>query len=102
MCKELLYIPSVIRSFRHKGLRDFFETGHAGKVPVPNSARVRRILLALDAAVRPADMNVPGFRFHELKGDRAGTYSVSASGNWRITFGWDGQDAINVNMEDYH
>ena len=47
-------------------------------------------------------MNVPGFKFHELKGDRAGTYSISVSGNWRITFGWDRQDAINVNMEDYH
>ena len=47
-------------------------------------------------------MNLPGWRFHLLKGDQAGRYAVDASGNWRITFGWDGQDAVDVDLEDYH
>jgi len=56
----------------------------------------------LDAATKPEDMNLPGYKFHPLKGDRKGTYAVSVSGNWRLTFGFDGQDAVNVNLEDYH
>ena len=64
--------------------------------------RLRRILMALDAARAPAQMNLPGLRFHPLKGREKGRYSVWASGNWRITFGWSGEDAIDVDMEDYH
>ena len=56
----------------------------------------------LDAAARPEDMNLPGWRFHALKGDRAGEYSVTVSGNWRLTFAFEGEDAVGVNLEDYH
>jgi proteic killer suppression protein len=56
----------------------------------------------LDAAKEPDDMSLPGYKFHALKGERKGEYAVSVSGNWRITFDFDGQDAINVNLEDYH
>ncbi len=63
---------------------------------------MRRILARLDAAVAPADMNLPGWRFHPLTGDRKGEYAVWVSENWRITFAWSDGDAIDVDLEDYH
>jgi proteic killer suppression protein len=92
----------VIRSFRSKALRLFAETGNARKLGVPNVRRVRRILNELEIARAPEDMNLPGYRFHALKGDRKGTFAVDASGNWRITFRWDGGDAVDLDLEDYH
>jgi len=65
-------------------------------------ARIERMLDALDAAVRPEDMNIPGYRFHQLKGNRAGTYAIAVTGNLRITFRFAGEDAANVDLEDYH
>jgi toxin HigB-1 len=56
----------------------------------------------LDAAIRPGDMNVPGWRFHGLRGDRKGRWAVAVSGNLRLTFGYDGENAIDVDLEDYH
>ena len=56
----------------------------------------------LDAVARPDDMNLPGYKFHQLSGDRRGIYSVTVTGNWRITFRFDGEDAIDVDLEDYH
>ena len=92
----------VIRSFRSKALRRLFEEDDASKLSVPNVARVQRILERLAVASEPADMNQPGLRFHALKGDRKGRYAVDVSGNWRITFGWKGEDAADVDLEDYH
>jgi len=92
----------MIRSFRDRGLREFFETGSPRRLSVQNPARIRRILLALHAATRPEDMNIPGFRFHPLKGKEAGRYAIDASGNWRLTFSWNDRDAVDVNLEDYH
>jgi toxin HigB-1 len=92
----------MIRSFRSKALRRFAELGDASKLNVPNIARVERLLSQLDASITPDGMNVPGYRFHGLKGRDKGRYAVDASGNWRITFGWDGKDAIDVDLEDYH
>lgn len=60
------------------------------------------MLDALDVAMKPEDMNIPGYKFHGLKGDRAGTYAVTVTGNRRITFQFDGEDATDVNLEDYH
>lgn len=91
----------MIRSFRSKALRLFAEKGDASKLSVPNTDRIRRILARLDASTKPEDMNLPGFRFHGLQGNPK-RYAVNASGNWRITFGWDDGDAIDVNLEDYH
>jgi len=98
----LPYNRTVIRSFRNKGLRRFAERGDASKLSVQNPERIRRILLALNAAKSPDSMNVPGFRFHALKGQDRGRYAVDASGNWRVTFAWDGEDAVEVDLEDYH
>lgn len=92
----------MIRSFKSKGLKRFAENGDPSKLSVPNVARVERILARLDAAVRPEEMNAPGLAFHALSGDQAGRYAVSASGNYRVTFGWDREDAIDVDLEDYH
>lgn len=92
----------MIRSFRAKGLRRFAERGDPSKLSVHNPDRIRRILLALDAAKSPEHMNVPGLRFHPLKGRQKGRYAVAVSGNWRITFAFDGEDAIDVDLEDYH
>jgi len=92
----------MIKSFKSKALREFFATGSARRLNVQNPARIGRILRALDDAERPEDMNLPGLRFHGLKGDQKGRYAVDASGNWRITFGFDGVDAIDVDLQDYH
>ena len=92
----------MIRSFRSKALREFFETGSPRRLSVPNSARVGRILRALDDAEGPEDMNLPGLRFHPLRGADRGRYALDVSGNWRITFGWDQTDATDVDLEDYH
>jgi proteic killer suppression protein len=92
----------MIRSFKSKGLERFALEGDASKLSVQNPVRLRRILLALDAATRPEQLIIPGFRFHALKGADKGRYAVDASGNWRVTFAWDGDDAVDVNLEDYH
>jgi proteic killer suppression protein len=92
----------MIRSFRSKGLRRFAETGDASKLSVRKPERVRRILLRLHAAVTLQEMNAPGLRFHALKGRDKGRFAVWASENYRITFGWRGEDAIEVDLEDYH
>jgi toxin HigB-1 len=92
----------VIRSFRHKGLERFFARSDHRGIDARQAARIRRMLDRLDAAVRPEDMNLPGYGFHGLRGDRKGTYAVSVSGNRRITFQFEKGDAVNVNLEDYH
>ncbi len=92
----------MIRSFRSKALRRFAETGDPSRLSVANAGRVRRILALLDAARSPEDMNLPGLRLHGLKGDAKGRFALDASGNWRITFGWTGEDAVDVDLEDYH
>lgn len=92
----------MIRSFRSKALKRFVEKGDASRLSVQNPDRVRRILARLDASVQPSDMNLPGWRFHALRGELAGRYAVDASGNWRVTFGWQDGDAIDVDLEDYH
>ncbi len=90
----------MIRSFRSKPLRQFFETGRSDRLPVPNAPRVSRILRALDAATKPDDMNLPGYGFHGLHGESR--WSVRVTGNWRVTFAWDENDAVDVDLEDYH
>ena len=92
----------MIRSFRSKALRRFFETGDGSKLSVQNPVRIRRILITLDEADTPEEMNAAGWRFHGLRGQDKGRFAVDASGNWRVTFGWDGRDAVDVDLEDYH
>ena len=92
----------MIRTFRHKGLGKFFVTGSKAGIQAAHVERLTLILAALNAATAPCDMGLPGLRLHPLKGGRAGSWSVSVSGNWRITFRFEGKDAVDVNYEDYH
>ncbi len=92
----------MIRSYRHKGLRKFAETGSRAGVRPDHAARLRRVLTALDVAIGPEDMNAPGYGLHPLKGELAGHWSVKVSGNWRLTFVFQGEDAIEVDYQDYH
>ncbi len=99
MCQATPYSPLVIGSWRHKGLKELFETGTSAKVRSDQHKRCLRILDALNVATRPEDMNVPGWRFHQLS---TGRYAVSVNGPWRITFGWEGTNAEAVDLEQYH
>lgn len=92
----------MIKSFRHKGLRRLFETGEPTGVTPELAARLRRQLDVLNRARTTRDMNLPGYRLHQLKGNRTGTWSVTVSGNWRVTFRFEGEDAFDVDLEDYH
>ena len=92
----------MIRTFKHKGLERFFTKGDHRGVPAQSAARIERMLDRLDASAVPGDMDLPGYRFHPLKGARAGVFAVSVTGSWRVTFSFDGEDAVDVNLEDYH
>lgn len=92
----------MIKSWHHKGLKDFFFTG-SKKGIIPNHAtRLKIVLQRLNAAIQTKDMNTPGMNFHELIGNRKGYFSVSVSGNWRVIFKFEGQDALLVDYLDYH
>jgi proteic killer suppression protein len=92
----------MIISFIHKGLELFFTKGSLKSIPAQYAGRIERMLDRLDASKQPDDMNLPGYKFHQLKGIRKYEFAVSVTGNWRITFEFEGDDAINVNLEDYH
>ena len=92
----------MIRSYRHKGLKQFGETGSKAGIQRTHAPRLRRLLTALDVASRPEDMNAPGNDLHMLKGNLAGHWSVNVSGNWRLTFRFEGKDAVLVDYQDYH
>jgi toxin HigB-1 len=96
------YTLQMIVSFNHRGLEQFFESGTTRGIQANQAKRIRLILARLNAATSPQDMNLPGLVLHELVGQRKGTWSVRVSGNWRITFTFDGVDACEVNLEDYH
>lgn len=92
----------MITSFRHKGLAKFFETGSKAGIQAQHAEKLRLILGRLNVATSPQDMALPGLRLHPLEGERKGTWAVSVSGNWRVTFQFVGKDAEVVNYEDYH
>ncbi len=91
----------MINSFRSRPLLAFWQRGDAAKIRPDLLTRVRLRLAALNEALRSEDMNVPGFNFHKLRG-RPLRYSVHINGPWCITFGWDGEHAILVDLEQYH
>jgi proteic killer suppression protein len=92
----------VIRSFRHRGIERFFREGSKAGIQAAHATRLRLQLARLDAAGGPADMNLPGWRLHPLKGALAGFWAVSVSGNWRLIFAFEGEDAVRVDYVDYH
>jgi toxin HigB-1 len=92
----------MIKSWQHKGLKDFFETSRMAGIRADHAKRLKIILQRLNAAISPNDMNTPGMKFHNLKGELKGFYSVGVNKNWRVIFKFDGQDAILVDYLDYH
>ncbi len=92
----------MIQSFRHKGLRKFFESASSAGIQPQHAGRLRMQLAALDSAQVIEDMDIPGFRLHPLKGADRGRWSIWVNGNWRLTFeSRDGQ-AYMLDYEDYH
>jgi proteic killer suppression protein len=91
----------MIKSFKSKALRDYWLKGESKGIKPEWVDRVHDLLSSLDAADEPADMDLPTYKFHPLKGDKRGTYAVTIRANWRITFAWK-NGPVRVNMEDYH
>lgn len=92
----------MIVSFRHKGLKLVYEKGDRRRLSSEHADKIERILARLDEATEPRNMDLPGFRLHPLKGDLAGYWAVSVSGNWRIVFRFDGANVRDVDLVDYH
>lgn len=92
----------MIKSFRHTGLKHFFDTGSKAGIQPIHAERLKVILAALTAAKTPRDMGATGFRLHQLKGELTGTWAVTVQANWRITFRFEGEDVILVDYVDYH
>lgn len=92
----------MIKSFRHKGLQLFFETGKKTGIQAGHAGRLRMQLAALDSAMSIADMRIPGYRLHRLKGRSKKRWSIWVSGNWRLTFEFDRGDVSILDYEDYH
>jgi toxin HigB-1 len=90
----------MIKSFRHKGVERFFRQGSKSGIQPKHAARLRLQLLALDNASGAQDMNAPGWRLHSLHGDLHGHWAVDVSGNWRLTFTFEGEDAVLVDYRD--
>lgn len=92
----------MIKTFRHKELQAFFETGSKAGIRPSHAPRLKRQLRRLDEASNPEDMNIPGWKLHPLSGNLANHYSVWVNANWRMTFTFDGKDAVLVDYQDYH
>lgn len=92
----------MIKSFRHKGLRQFYETGTMKGIQAKHVPKLRRQLARLEVAVGPQDMNVPGWDLHPLKGTLQNHWSVKVSGNWRLTYTFENGDAVLVDYQDHH
>ena len=92
----------MIKSFRHKGIEQFFETGSKAGIQPAHAAKLQRQLRRLDEAASHQDMNIPGWKLHQLSGDMAGHYSVWVNGNWRLTFAFASTNAVLVDYQDYH
>jgi len=92
----------MIRTFKHKGLKQFFINNNRKLLDSQKIDRIERTLDRLDAVMDVKDMDLPGYHLHELAGNRKGTWSVSVSDNWRLTFKFEKTDAFDLDLEDYH
>ena len=92
----------MIRRFRHKGLERLFLDGDTSGVNPQLAAKLRRMLVLLDKGKDPSALNLPGYRLHPLKGERKGQWSATVSGNWRLVFEFEGENANNIDLVDYH
>ncbi|MEX0616006.1 MAG: type II toxin-antitoxin system RelE/ParE family toxin [Methylophaga sp.] len=92
----------MIKSFKHKGLKRYFETGSARGIQTKHANRLRMQLAALDTSVDINDLDIPGYGLHLLKGGKKGIWAISVSGNWRLTFEFSDGNAYLLDYEDYH
>ena len=92
----------MIKRFNHRGIERFFARGSRAGIQAAHAKRLRLILGRLHVSRSVQDMDLPGLHLHELVGKRRGTWAVRVSGNWRITFRFEGADAVDVDYEDYH
>lgn len=92
----------MIKSFRHRGIERFFLTGSKAGIQPKHEGRLRLQLTTLNLARVPGDMNRAGWGWHPLKGSLAGHWAVTVNGNWRLTFAFQGEDAVLVDYQDYH
>lgn len=92
----------MIVSFKHRGLKAFYDGRTARRVTPEHVQKLRDILAVLDRSRRPQDVDIPGFRLHPLKGERKGQYAVTVTGNWRVTFRFEEGEVVDVDYLDYH
>ena len=92
----------MIRTFRHRGLKRLYERGDPSRVRSDQVERISLALADLDAAGKPSDLDLPGYRLHPLRGDLKGFWSISISANWRIVFRFEQGDVFDVDLVDYH
>ena len=92
----------MIKSFKHKGLEVFYSSGSTKGIQASHAKKLRMQLIALDTAHQIEDLDIPGYRLHELKGNLKGCWSITVSGNWRITFEFTDGNIYIVNYKDYH
>ncbi|MBN1379608.1 MAG: type II toxin-antitoxin system RelE/ParE family toxin [Gammaproteobacteria bacterium] len=92
----------MIKSFKHKGLEEFYESGSTRGIQSSHSKKLRMQLAALDTAMCIEDLDIPGYRLHQLRGDRKGLWSITVNANWRVTFEFTDGNVYIVNYEDYH
>ncbi len=92
----------MILSFKHRGLKQFWNKGKSQYLPTDQIDKISNILDLLDCCFEPEEMDVPGLYFHPLKGDKKGRYAVKVTSNYRITFAFEGENAADVDYEDYY
>ena len=100
--RNVLYYVFMIKTFKHKGLQKFFETGNLSGIQPDHKQKLRLRLITLDTATCIEDMQTPGWRLHSLKGDRQGLWAIDVNKNWRIVFEFKDGNAYIVDYEDYH
>lgn len=92
----------MIKSFKHKGLEKFYESGSTKGIQANHAKKLRMQLVALDTAQFVDDMDIPGYRLHQLTGDRRGIWTITVNANWRLTFEFEEGNVYILNYEDYH
>jgi proteic killer suppression protein len=92
----------MIKSFKHKGLEKFYESGSTRGIQSNQAKKLRMQLAALESAHSIDDMDIPGYRLHQLTGDRKGIWTITVNANWRLTFEFEDGNVYILNYEDYH
>ena len=102
VCGATRYTGPMIKFFRHAGIASYFLHGKKDGIQPHHAQKLSKLLGRLNVSTHADDMNLPGWGFHALKGNLQGHWSVSVNGNWRLTFTFEGTDAILVDYQDYH